>query len=100
MKREILHGHGVQGMRVDLSVMDMFAANQVANELRDVVDNHCRIEQYKTTPYDQRKEAFPDGEPKRIELSEKTLKNLHLLMCKLSYESKSTLFDVDDEDDE
>lgn len=97
MKREILHGHGIQGMRVDLSIADMFAANQVADELKAVVENHYLIEKYKTTPYDQRKEAFPEGEPKRIEVSEKTLQNMHQLMLKLSYEVKSTLFDVNDE---
>lgn len=100
VKREILHGHGMQGMRVDLSIADMFAANQVADELKAVVENHHRIEQYKTTPYDQRKEAFPEGEPKRIEVSEKTLQNMHQLMLKLSYEVKSTLFDADDEEED
>lgn len=100
MKRELLHGHGVQGMRVDLSLMDMFAANQVAEELKAVVINHQLIERYKTTPYDQRKDSFPDGEPKRIEVSEKTLQNLYQLMLKLSYEIKSTLFDEEDEEDE
>lgn len=100
MKRELLHGHGVLGMCVKLSIMDMFAANQVAEELKAVVENHQLIERYKTTPYNQRKDSFPDGEPKRIEVSEKTLQNLYQLMLKLSYGVKSTLFDEKDEGDE
>ena len=100
MKRELLHGHGVQGMRVDLSLMDMFAANQVAEELKAVVENHKNCEKYNSTPYDKRKELFPDGAPKRIEMSEKTLQNLHRLMCKLSSESNSTLFEELDENEE
>lgn len=100
MKRQILRGEGIQGMCLTLSVCDMFAANETANELKDVIDNHNRCKEYNNTPYDQRKELFPDGAPVRIEVSEKTLQNLHRMMCKLSYESKSTLFDVDDEDDE
>lgn len=100
MKRELLHGHGVQGMRVDLSLMDMFAANQVAEELKAVVENHKNREKYNSTPYDQRKTTFPKGEPKRIEVSEKTLQNMHQLMSKLSHEAKSTLFDELDEDEE
>ena len=99
MKREILRGHGVQGMRIDLNVFDMFAANQVTNELGLVIANHAICETYKNTPYDKRKEAFPDGEPKRIEVSEETLQNIHRLMCKLSYASKSTLFEDEDEDE-
>lgn len=99
MKRELLHGHGVLGMCVKLSIMDMFAANQVAEELKAVVENHQLIERYKTTPYDQRKDSFPDGEPKRIEVSEKTLQNLYQLMLKLSYGVKSTLFDEEDEEE-
>lgn len=100
MKRELLHGHGVQGMCVSLSIMDMFAAGQTAEELKAVVENHRLVERYKTTPYDQRKDAFPEGEPKRVELSEKTLDNLHKLLCKLSLESKSTLFEELDENEE
>ena len=100
MKRELLHGHGVLGMCVNLSIMDMFAANQTAEELKAVVINHQLIERYKTTPYDQRKDAFPEGEPKRIEVSEKTLQNMHQLMLKLSYGVKSTLFEELDEDKE
>lgn len=100
MKRELLHGHGVLGMCVKLSIMDMFAANQVAEELKAIVENHQLIERYKTTPYDKRKDAFPEGEPKRIEVSEKTLQNMHQLMLKLSYGVKSTLFDEKDEGDE
>ena len=86
-------------MCLTLSVCDMFAASNAADELRDVVDNHCQIERYKATPFNKREEAFPEGEPKRIELSEKTLQNLHKLMLKLSYESKSTLFDAEDQDE-
>lgn len=100
MKREILRGHGIQGMRIDLSVCDMFAANQVADELKTVITNHANCEMYKNTPYDMRKKAFPEGEPKRIEVSEKTLQNIYKMMCKLSYASKSTLFEDEDEDDE
>lgn len=101
MKREILRGHGIQGMRIDLSVCDMFAANQVADELKTVIANHAMCEGYKNTPYDKRKKAYPEGEPKRIEVSEKTLQNLCQLMCKLSLpESKNTLFDITDEDED
>lgn len=100
MKRELIHGHGVLGMCVKLSIMDMFAANQVAEELKAVVENHQLIEQYKTTPYDKRKDAFPEGEPKRIEVYEKTLQNMHQLMLKLSYGVKSTLFDEKDEEND
>lgn len=100
MKREILRGHGVQGMRVDLSVMDMFAANETANELKNVIDNHKECKEYNSTPFDKRKELFPEGAPSRIEVSEMTLNNLHKLMCKLAYDCKSTMFDADDEDDE
>lgn len=100
MKKEILRGHGVQGMRVDLSVGDMFAANQVADELKTVIDNHTSCKEYNKTPFDKRKELFPEGAPTRIEVSENTLNNLHQLMCKLAYNCKSTMFDADDEDDE
>lgn len=100
MKREILYGHGVQGIRVDLSVCDMFVAGQVANELKTVLDNHKNIEEYKAAPYDKRKDLYPEGEPKRIELCETVLQNLHQLMSKLSHEAKSTLFDELDEDEE
>lgn len=100
MKREILRGHGIQGMRIDLSVCDMFAASQVADELKNVLDNHKKIEEYKQCPYDKRKEAYPEGEPKRIEISEKILENLLSLMNKLSFESKSTLFTEEDDDEQ
>ena len=100
MKREILYGHSVQGMHVDLNACDMVVAGQTAKELKAVVENHRLVERYKTTPYDQRKDAFPEGEPKRVELSEKTLNNLHKLLCKLSLESKSTLFEELDENEE
>lgn len=99
MKREILRGHGIQGMRIDLSVCDMFAASQVADELKNVLDNHKKIEEYKQCPYDKRKEAYPEGEPKYVELSKETLENLLLLMNKLSFESKSTLFTEEDDDE-
>lgn len=96
MKREILHGTGIQGMRLTVTVSDMFAANLAADELLNVIKNHEYCEGYAKCPFDQRKERYPE-QPKRIELSEETLKNLHNLMNKLAYESKSTLFDVDDE---
>ena len=98
MKRQIFYGHGVQGMHVDLSVCDMFVAGQVANELKTVLDNHKKIEEYKAAPYDKRKDLYPEGEPKRIELCETMLQNLHQLMSKLSYEAKSTLFDEEIEE--
>lgn len=100
MKRQILHGEGIQGMCLTLSVCDMFAAGQAANELKTVLDNHKNIEEYKAAPYDKRKDLYPEGEPKRIELCETALQNLHQLMLKLSYEAKSTLFDEEDEEDE
>lgn len=99
MKRQILRGEGVQGMCLTLSVCDMFAANQVAEELKTVIIHHQLIERYNSMPYDQRKDSFPDEAPKRIEVSEKTLQNLYQLMLKLSYEVKSTLFDEEDEED-
>jgi ribosomal protein L24 len=77
----------------------MFAAGQAANELKTVLDNHKKIEEYKAAPYDKRKDLYPEGEPKRIELCETALQNLHQLMLKLSYEAKSTLFDEEDEED-
>ena len=100
MKREILRGLGIQGMRIDLNVCDMFAANQVANELKTVITNHANCEEYKNTPYDKRKGTFPGGEPKRIEVSEKTLQNIYKMMCKFSHESKSTLFEDEDENED
>lgn len=101
MKREILHGYSIQGMRIDLNVCDMFAANQVANELKTVVANHAMCDGYKNTPFDRRKNAFPGGEPKRIEVSEETLLKLCQLMCKLSLpENKNTLFEIVDEDED
>lgn len=97
MKREVLHGEGIQGMRFTLSVCDMFVASQAADELKLIIDNHKAIEEYQKTPYDKRSERFPDGEPKRTELSDSVLSNLHSLMLKLSYECKSTLFTEDEE---
>lgn len=99
MKREILHGQGIQGMRLTLSVSDMFVASQVADELREVIANHVMCDDYNKCPYDQRKERYPEGQPKRIELSEMTLTNLHIFMNKLSFESRSTLFDACDQED-
>ena len=100
MKRQILRGEGIQGMCLTLSVCDMFTANQAVNELKTVLDNHKKIEEYKTAPYDKRKDLYPEGEPKRVELSENMLKNLCQLMLKLSFEAKSTLFDANDEEEE
>lgn len=97
MKRKIIHGEGVQGMSIILGVAEMFEANQVANELQAVIENHEDCEGYTKCTFDQRKELFPEGQPKRIELSETTLTDLRNLMNKLSYCLKSTLFEeVDD----
>lgn len=100
MEREIIHGHGLHGLRIELNVCDMFAANETASELKTVIDNHTSCKEYNKTPFDKRKKLFPEGAPTRIELSEKTLQNLHKLMCTLSYEDKSTLFDEDKEEDD
>ena len=93
MKKQILRGEGIQGMCLTLSVYDMFAANETANELKNVIDNHKECKEYNNTPFDKRKELFPEGAPSRIELSEMTLNNLHKLMCKLALDCKSTMFD-------
>jgi hypothetical protein len=99
MKSEIVRGEGIQGMRITLNVCDMFAAGQVADELQEVIENHKNCDSYAKCPYDKRNEQFPDGQPKRIELSEKTLENVRSLMNKLSFEAKSTLFGLDEDVD-
>ena len=68
MKRKLLRGQGAQGMCLTLSVCDMFAASKVANELFDVIENHEDCGGYANCPYDQRKERYPEGQPKRIEV--------------------------------
>ena len=100
MKRQILYGQGIQGIHLTLNVCDMFEANMVSDELLFVIQNHKDCEEYAKCPFDRRKELYPDGQPKRFELSEKTLTNLHKLMCKLAYSSKSTLFEEDDDVDD
>lgn len=97
MKTNLIKGTGVQGMSVVLNVCDMFAANQVANELEEVLKNHEEEKLYLKTPYDQRESKFPNGRPEHFELRDETLKMLHTLLCKMSYSVTSTIFSEEDE---
>lgn len=97
MKTTIIRGKGIQGINLTLSVCDMFAANQMANELKTVIDNHEKVEQYRSLPYDKRNEQFPQGQPTRKDLSDGLLEMLYTLMCKMSYSATSTIFSEEDE---
>ena len=97
MKTQIIRGTGVQGINLTLSVCDMFAANQMADELKTVIDNHADIKQYLTLPYDKRNEQFPQGQPTRKDLSDSHLEMLYTFLCKMSYSATSTIFSEKDE---
>lgn len=97
MRTQLMKGTGVQGILMHLSICDMFAAANMADTLDKVIDSEHKIAEYKATPYDQRKEKFPDGEPKKIEVKVEDLIKLRKLLEKMSYKAHTTLFEENDD---
>lgn len=98
MRTKLVKGTGIQGILMQLSICDMFAAANIANTLNNVINREHEIADYKTTPYDQRKEKFPNGQPEKIEIPVTDLIKLRKLLEKMSYQAHSTLFEENDEE--
>ena len=101
MQKTIVLGEGVQGINLLLSIGDMSAASNIATKLQKTLNSMELKEKYDKTPYDKRKEEFPEGQPKVVELDKETVSNLLIFMRKISAELHATIFDdVDDEEEE
>jgi hypothetical protein len=98
MRTNLIHGTGIQGMAIQLNVCDMFAANQMADAIESVIKSKKAIAEYDKTPFDKRKEAFPEGRPASKELTDKQLEQLYTLLCKMSYSAHSTIFSDENEE--
>lgn len=100
MKKQIIHGEGVQGMCLTLNVCDMFVASQMAEELARVRLSRSTIKEYDKCAYDERKERFPNGRPEQIEMTDESLERLQILMFKMSLNGMSTMFEAEDEQED
>lgn len=98
MRTKIIHGTGVQGIMLQLNVCDMFAANQMADAIESVIESKKAVKEYDKTPFDKRKEDFPEGRPTPIELTDKQLEQLSTLLHKMSFFATSTIFSDEDEE--
>lgn len=85
-------GIGINGMTVSLTLGDMFAIFTVAKEVENVIKAKNLRGGYLKTPYDQRKENYPKGEPEDKNLDVETLDKIHALLCKMSYACGSDAF--------
>lgn len=95
MKTREIYGEGVCGLNVELTIGDMCMANQMANNLKEVIDSRAAIEAYNKIPYDKRKDENGNAieRPTEIIMSTENLKKLHCLMCKFSASLDSSIFD-------
>lgn len=101
MKRTIVRGEGIQGIDLFLSIGDMAAASNITTKLQKTLNSMELKEKYDKTPYDKRKEEFPEGQPKIVDLDQETVSNLLTFMYKISAELHATIFDdIDDEESE
>lgn len=98
MKTKFIHGTGVCGMQLTLSLGDMFQADMTSDAIDKVLKNHKQYEEYEKMPFDKRNEAFPDGKPKRVEISDEELNKVRVLLNKISYSTGSTIFKEEDEE--
>ena len=98
MRTKFIDGTGIFGMELTLSLGDMFQANQMSDTIDSILKNHKQCEEYEKTPYDKRNEAFPEGKPKRVELSDENLDKVYILLAKMSFATSSTIFKEEDEE--
>ena len=92
MIQKITKGDGITGMIVTLGLNDMFAINQVADKVEEIIKAKTLREGYMKCPYDQRKVNYPEGEPGDKNLDIETLDKVRILLNKMSYATASDVF--------
>lgn len=102
MKTRTITGEGIQGMNINVSVIDMVALSNQADSIEKIVENHKAIEAYNALPYDKRVDE--NGEklvcPKRTEISDSELVGLarFLRKCAGSFAASEVFADVNCEE--
>lgn len=101
MKKKLIYSEGVSGMRIELSLGDMFMANQMANRIESIINRNEEIAKYNKIPYDKRVDSDNNKieQPVKLEFTPEELQNMLTVFEKLSRSIKSTLFEEVDEND-
>lgn len=98
MKTRTITGEGIQGMNINVSVIDMVALSNQADGIERVIANHKAIEEYHNTPYDKRVDENGNKLtcPAKIELPDEELIGLaHFLRkCAGSFAASEVFSDV------